>query len=70
MTAAETTTDVFTAQARRVADDIDHETTMAGTDPEWLAEIARAATVAVDLLAAARRRAETAMHQAREQARR
>jgi len=70
MTAIDTTTDVFTEQARRVADDIDHETTAAGTDAEWLAEVARAATVAVDLLAAARRRAETAMHQAREQARR
>lgn len=66
----DTSTDVFTAQARRVADDIDHETTAAGNDPEWLAEIAKAATVAVDLVAAARRRAETAMHQAREQARR
>ncbi len=63
---ADTTTGVFEAQAARLAADIDHETALAGTDADWLREIARSANAAIAALAAARRRAEGALMAARQ----
>lgn len=65
----DTSTGAFVEAARRLVDDIDSETRLAGSDPAWLGEIARSATVAVDLIAAARRRVEAAWLTARESSR-
>lgn len=56
----------FTEAAERLVEDIDSETRRAGNNTDTLTEIARSATVAVDLIAAARRRAEDAWFNARE----
>lgn len=67
MTAPETTMSPFVADGLRLAADIDRETYQAGSDPERLRAIVRAASQAVDVVTAARRRTEEAMHKAREE---
>lgn len=67
MTAPDTSVSSFVADALRLAADIDRETWQAGADPDWLREVARAASQATDIVTAARRRAEEAMHKAREE---
>lgn len=59
----------FVEAAERLVEDIDSETRRAGHDTDLLTDIARSATVAVDLIAAARRRAEDASFTARETSR-
>ena len=66
MTRVDTSTTAFVDTAVDLAADIDRETAEAGHDPVWLTEVARAATVAVDRVAAARRRAEDALFAARQ----
>jgi hypothetical protein len=67
VTAAETSVGPFVADALRLAADIDRETYQAGSDTERLRAIVRATSQAVDVVTAARRRTEEAMHKAREE---
>lgn len=64
--ATDTSTAAFTEAAARLADDINHETDLAGSDHEWLREVVRSANQAVDLVTAARRAAEDRFMAARE----